>query len=215
MAKVNSINNKSEELTIDPGASGDSFVQFNINGTGEFRIGVDDTDDSFRISQGSALGTSDTTVIDSAGHVTHGLNPAFSAFKSNDPANVTGDGTVYQRLFGTEIFDQGSNYASSTFTAPTTGKYIFVGLISCYGGTTSHTHLDVRLITSNRTYYFDYVNYGGIFKTQTASGVYVRCNLGIIADMDTSDTATASFMVSGSTKIIDNYAAHIMGILIC
>ena len=45
MATKNSLNNKSQELTIDPGASGDSFLQFNINTTGEFRIGVDDTDE--------------------------------------------------------------------------------------------------------------------------------------------------------------------------
>ena len=42
MAKINAINNQSAELTIDPGASGDSFIQFDINTTGEFRVGVDD-----------------------------------------------------------------------------------------------------------------------------------------------------------------------------
>lgn len=42
MATKNSIGNKSQDLTLDPGASGDSFVQFDINGTGKFRVGVDD-----------------------------------------------------------------------------------------------------------------------------------------------------------------------------
>ncbi len=40
MAQNNALNKKSQELTVDPGASGDSFVQFDINATGEFRIGV-------------------------------------------------------------------------------------------------------------------------------------------------------------------------------
>jgi len=80
MAKVNSIDNQSESLTIDPGASGDSFVQFDINATGEFRIGVDDTDDSFRVSQGSALGTNDTFIMTDAGEKTTPLQPAFLAY---------------------------------------------------------------------------------------------------------------------------------------
>ena len=106
MAKINAINNKSGELTIDPGASGDSFVQFDINGTSEFRIGVDDTDDSFRISQGSALGTNDTFVMTAAGEITMPLQSAFSAYNSSDDLNATGDGTSFTCEFDTEIFDQ-------------------------------------------------------------------------------------------------------------
>ena len=63
MAKINSINNKSSELTIDPGSSGDSFIQLDINSTSKFIIGVDDDDsDKFKISAGGALGTGDSLV---------------------------------------------------------------------------------------------------------------------------------------------------------
>ena len=68
-------------VIVDPGASGDSFIQFNINTTAEFRIGVDDDDgDSFKISQGSALGTNDTFVVTSSGEITIPLQPSFQAY---------------------------------------------------------------------------------------------------------------------------------------
>ena len=124
MATNNAINNTSNPLassavTIDPGASGDSYVQFNINTTGEFRIGVDDNDgDAFVVSQGSALGTNNTYRIDaSTGIVTLPLQPAFVA-KLNTENNVTGDGTVH--TFGTttattEVLDTGSDYNTNGY----------------------------------------------------------------------------------------------------
>ena len=57
MAKNNAINNRLTDFTIDPGATGDSYVQFAINGTDEWRLGVDDdADDAYKLAQGSALG---------------------------------------------------------------------------------------------------------------------------------------------------------------
>ena len=125
MATINALNNASGELTIDPGASGDSFIQFDINTTGEFRIGVDDTDDSFRISQGSALGTNDMFVVTAAGEITTPSQPAFNAYMGSTASNVTGDGTLYAIAFDTELYDVGSDYNTGTytFTAPVTGRY--------------------------------------------------------------------------------------------
>lgn len=48
-------------------------------------------------------------------------NIRFSAYKSVDQGSV--DGTKI--TFDTEDFDTGSNFASSTFTVPTTGFYLF------------------------------------------------------------------------------------------
>ena len=80
MATKNSIDNAVQDLTIDPGATGDSFIQFDINATGEFRIGVDDASgDAFVIAQGSALGTNDTFVMTAAGERTMPLQSAFLA----------------------------------------------------------------------------------------------------------------------------------------
>ena len=202
MAKINAINNKSGDLTIDPGASGDSFVQFDINGTGEFRIGVDDTDDSFRISTGSALGTTDTFIVASAGERTMPLQPAVLADISSDASNVTGDGTTYTVAFDQERFDQNNDFNTGTytFTAPVTGRYFISASCESKELTSSHTTGLLECITSNRTYLFEYCNMWVNSFTGLTSP-YGSC----LADMDASDTATIEITISGGTKVVDLY----------
>lgn len=208
MAQKNAINNKTSDLTIDPGASGDSFIQFDINTTSEFRIGVDDTDDSFRISQGSALGTTDTMVITPAGEVRKPLNPAFSAYEASATLNVTGDGTSY--VFGgvalTEIFDQGGNFVTSgTFTAPVTGNYLLTLLISFRseaaggGGTTC----SMKIVTSNRTFETNFNPTRASLTGYYGVNVAIAYSSSVLADMDASDTATVQVLSSGGAKVDD------------
>ena len=194
MATQNSIDKKSGNLTVDPGASGDSFVQFDINSTGEFRIGVDDTDDSFRISQGSALGTNDTFVMSDAGERTMPLQSAFLVATTSTVADQTGDGTEYTLSLGTEIFDQGGDFATTTFTAPVSGRY-FLSFIIGMGGVTDSdiTEALAKIITSNRTYEVIFLNpYPG-----------KRISGSTLCDMDASDTATVSITCSNGTKVVD------------
>ena len=49
----------------------------------------------------------------------------FEVIPSGPLASGTGDGTVYTIVYATEIYDEGSNFATSTFTAPTAGYYHF------------------------------------------------------------------------------------------
>ena len=199
MAKINAINNKSEELTIDPGASGDSFVQFDINGTGEFRIGVDDTDDSFRISQGSALGTNDTFIVTDAGNITKPLNSCCSAYCSAQ-TNVSGDNTLYSITFtGGEYFDQNGNFASSTFTAPVTGKFLMTIALRSGDWTTSYDYYYIQLNTTARNYILFGGNGGNI--ADGAGELYGSCSA--IVDTTVADTATVSFLAGNSSKAID------------
>jgi hypothetical protein len=204
MAKINAINNESAELTIDPGASGDSFVQFDINGTGEFRIGVDDTDDSFRISQGSALGTNDTFIMTDAGERTMPLQPAFLGFLSSLDSNITGDGTAFTIGSGssmTEVFDQNSDFnTNGTFTAPVTGRYHFTCSIQVQGTNTSHFG-EFRAVTSNRTYKVSKNECGDILGSNA-----MEYSGDIFLDMDSSDTCVIQLVVSGSTKVVDTAA---------
>ena len=200
MATNNALNNKSQELTIDPGASGDSFVQFGINTTGEFRIGVDDTDDSFRISQGSALGTSDTFVMTDAGERTMPLQPALLTYIPSSILNVTGDSTKYTIIWSTEIFDQNSDFntGTGTFTSSVTGRFRielgtwFQGILS------SHTSSSIEIVTSNRTYYGGTINVG----IASTGGAYQLVQ-SVLADMDAADTFTTTITVSNGTKVID------------
>lgn len=205
MATINSINNTSNPLastaiTIDPGASGDSFVQFDINTTGEFRIGVDDTDDSYRISQGSALGTTDTFIMTAAGERTMPLNPAFGATLSAATSDdKTGDGTAYTVLCNTERYDQGADYDTSTgtFTAPVTGRYLLQMCIMVQNLGASHNLYQHRIVTSNVTYDSYYVKITG-----SGAGGFLAYNGSVVGDMDASDTVTFGVSVSGSTKTV-------------
>lgn len=209
----NSINNHAGAFsctseTIDPGASGDSFVQFDINTTGEFRIGVDDTDDSFRISQGSALGTSDTFIMTASGENTMPLQPAFLAYLATSDNNVTGNGGYF--ILGdtdvgtalTEVFDQGGDFSSGSssgaiFTAPITGRYIFnTGIRS--SGYVAATSYIIDMNTSNRRY--NYV----IDPLDINSGPGIAIGYNVIADMDANDVCYVRFSVGGEgADIID------------
>jgi len=204
MARKNSIDNFTQDLTVDPGASGDSFIQFDINGTGEFRIGVDDTDDSFRISQGSALGTNDTFVMTDAGERTMPLQPAFLAFQASQAANVTGAGANY--LFGTsvaltEVFDQNADFnTNGTFTAPITGRYALYMWITLSDLTASANDMNLQFITTDTTYTSLALSPGN---TRNTSGIY-GAGFSIFADMDAADTCTYRIFVAGEAgNIVD------------
>lgn len=198
MAKINAINNAGASLTIDPGASGDSFVQFNINATGEFRIGVDDdASDAFKISQGSALGTNDTFVMTAAGERTLPLQPSFLAILSTTALNVTGTGAFYTYIPDTEIWDINGDYNNGTgvFTAPITGKYAFQlggALIGC----TTNTQISLKLTTSNRSYQYNF--------NRAASSSNVQLNFSPICDMDSGDTATFQILGAGEAGVTED-----------
>lgn len=199
MAKQNSINRASQELTIDPGASGDSFLQFSINGTGEFRVGVDDTDDSFCISQGSALGTNDMFKIEDTGESIKPLQPAFLENTGALP-NVTGDGTVYTVVFAEEYFDQGGDFdGTSTFTAPVGGCYRMSAGFLFMGIAAANTTGFVRITTSNRVYRGQQYDYGNMLVggNQANPG-----QVSALCDMDLGDTAIVETYMNGGAKIV-------------
>lgn len=200
MAQVNAINNKVTELTLDPGASGDSFVQFDINATGEFRIGVDDTDDSFRISQGSALGTNDTLIMTAAGEMTLPLQPAFLAYNSVVDTDVTGNSVTFTLIFDTEVYDQNGDFdGTSTFTAPVTGRYLFASTILCDDVTGSFTTMQFQLNGSNRNVLGE-LNVGG--GLQDSAG-QLSCSVSANLDMDAADVAVVDVIFVASTQTVD------------
>ena len=88
---------------------------------------------------------SETMRLDNAGRVTQIRQPSFSASLSADVANATGDGTAYTIAFNTEQYDQGSNFAANTFTAPIAGKYRFNWTISVDDLLVGHTKMEVTV----------------------------------------------------------------------
>ena len=201
MATKNSINNATQDLTVDPGAGADSFVQFAIGAAKDFRIGVDDTDGFYKIAEGNALGTNDTFEMTDAGERTLPLNPAFLVFISADATNVTGNNTTYTVANNTEVFDIGGNYDTSTFTftAPITGKYFFNTYIVVDDLNSSMDVYLLRIPTSN------VILSGPVYINSTGAvpeGLQGR-QFSVITAMDAADTVTTDVRVGGSTLTVD------------
>lgn len=227
----NNINNSAgnfdvTSITIDPGSSGDSYIQFDINSTGEFRIGVDDTDsDAFCVSLGSALGTNNAFRMSASGELNQPLQPAFNAYLASSDNNVTGNGTIWylgSTTALTERFDQTSDFnTNGTFTAPVTGKYHLMGQIYWKVETLSGCDQStIALVTSNLTYFG--TNYPS---RERVTGFYgPNFDLGpstqVLADMDAADTARIYVQVTGGPNTADvrggaNPQSYMMGYLAC
>jgi hypothetical protein len=219
MAQVNSINNKTSQLTVDPGATANSFIQYNVNASNKFIMGIDNSaSNAFKISAGSALGTTDTFITTTAGIITRPLQCAFAYRNSSIASNVTGDGTAYTLAATTKIFDQGSNFSSPTFTAPVTGYYyLSVKMYIRNEPTAASTSGTIAIITTARTYTFFLDNPSVLPNSGTdfVESVYVFTN------MTAADTMTTTLTMSGGTKTISMFGSAaqfytgITGSLIC
>lgn len=162
-----------------------TFVAVNANVTGDL---------TGNVSGGSVSAT--TGVFSSTVTATQ---PYFLAQFTSDVLNVTGDDTYYN-LTGalwTEIADVGSNLSNGTFTAPSTGKYLFSAIFLLAGVTDSFPF--GYLITSNRTYYL-----GNSGMNNHHYG-FTHISSAQIVDMDIGDTAYLQLCAPSGTKIVDVY----------
>jgi len=187
-------------LTIGDAGAEDTKIVFDGNAQ-DFYIGLDDTDDDLKIGLGSAVGTTAHIVIDEAGAVTKPLQPAFLVYNSATDSNVTGDGTVVTVDYDSEVFDQGSDFASDTFTAPVTGRYLFqvqVGLQGTEDAT--NTRYRMTLVTSNRTHV---LHEQRVMRQNDGGQNIVLLNAVTIADLDVSDTAYVQCGVYGGAAVVD------------
>lgn len=137
------------------------------------------------------------------GEVTQPLQPSFLATAPVNTADTTGDGTTFTVEYDVEIYDQGSNYNSGTytFTAPVSGRYQFQAGILMQGITSAMTGTaNFILVTSNRSYVFGYAaNTYAYLGSQTLG----QWGGSVIADMDASDTAFITIRIAGGTKVAD------------
>jgi hypothetical protein len=83
--------------------------------------------------------TSNSPTIGDTGIMSLPGQSAFSARVTSDILNVTGDGTLYTVIFGTEHYDQNGDFntTTGTFTAPVAGRYLFTSCVSILGGSSS------------------------------------------------------------------------------
>ena len=149
--------------------------------------------------------------IDSTGAVTKPLQPAFLVTKSGAQSNVTNNTTI---TWDSEIYDQNADFASNTFTAPVTGRYLFSYQIRIYALASNMTYALFNTQTANRTYQ-------NIYNTQTGadvSTIFRNFTGSIVADMDANDTAIISYGESGGsvgTADVDGSFSYWSGTLLC
>jgi len=185
-------------LTVGDAGAEDTKIVFDGNAQ-DFHIGLDDTDDDLKIGLGSTLGTTTHMAFSEAGAVTKPLQPAFSATPSTNQADIS-TGSNHEVVFGTERFDQGSNFASNIFTAPVAGKYFLSAVITLQNVDTASVTYQLSILTSNIRYYWniDPKFSGDLTMPMTGS---------VVADMDATDTAKIEIYQQTGTAQTDVVAA--------
>ena len=127
------------------------------------------------------------------GAVTMALQPAFLARPASQQSNIPINATT-TIVFGTEIFDQGADFASNTFTAPVTGKYQLNVQLMIQEMDKGTDFLIFKLVTTNRNYtaYWD----NDDMAADSPNGHPI--NIVVLTDMDASDTALVQVVISNN-----------------
>lgn len=183
--------------TIETGGAsgGDPWLRF-FNNVVNYSLGIDNSDsDLLCLTAASTLNGTNLWKATTAGEITQPLQPSFLATISADQTDCTGDSTGFTVPFGTEIYDQGSDFASNTFTAPVTGRYFLSAAIRPENLLVTHTIRRISIVTSNRAY--------SVTHNYSLAQTNLTLAHSVIADMDAGDTATIELMVDGSTKTVD------------
>ena len=136
--------------------------------------------------------------MDISGNLTTPAQPAFLATPASEQANIATDSDITV-VFGTEIFDQGGNFASNTFTAPVTGKYQFNARIRVDVIDTAALYYLVKIRASNRDILVD------ILEPDISSSDLPYHSMGgsVLVDMDASDTCYVIVEQNGGTAQSD------------
>jgi hypothetical protein len=146
-------------------------------------------------------GGSTGIAISANGEVTMAAQPAFLETIATTIANETGDATSYVVVWDNEVFDQNADFATSTFTAPITGRYRLSLVISLSGLASGHVDARILLTASNRVVQHHFHGYNHRNGTSETCGTSITT----LMDMDASDTVTVTAYVgpSGQSKVVD------------
>ena len=153
--------------------------------------------------------------ISSDEEVTMPLQPAFCVHKNGtSQSNLAADASSIVITFGTEIYDIGSNFASNTFTAPVTGKYLLSLKVALRQVDKDANYIYIKMNTSNRSYsnLID-ADFG------TSDMQYWNVDQSFLVDMDANDTVDCRYQQSGGGAQVDidgtqEYTSF-SGVLVC
>ncbi len=168
---------------------------------------------------GTRLVTSSTAKIDSSNIMTNTSQPAFRFYNLNNITSVTGDATPVTVTFDTQSFQQGSNFASNTFTAPVAGIYFFITEVTIYNLGVAHTEGILSFICSNTAYNTNqYINTAVARELGSGNNIYSFVGTQM-ASLAASATMSVQVNVTGGTKTVNIIGSpadtYFAGYLVC
>ena len=147
--------------------------------------------------------------MDSTGAVTIPSQPCFSVKKGSAQNNITAGGAAQTITFDTELFDQGSDFASNTFTAPITGRYKIQYTITVVQMDLDAREMNFRLASSNR----NYSNALSPAPFDADSGNFPIVGTYMV-DMDANDTVFLQLVYDGGSQLDVAADSYFSGFLV-
>ena len=191
-------------ISILSGAS--NIGRLNFGDSGDNDVGIifyDHSDNSLTIRNNAT----DHMVIDSTGAVTKPLQPAFNVLVGSTQTFTANTNTTV--VFVTERYDTNGDFASNTFTAPVTGKYLLSYGIYFMDVDTDMNYVQNEITTSNRTYYNAFSTTGF-----DATNAYWNLNQTVVADMDANDTAVVKVYFNAGSALRADGSSFFSGALL-
>ena len=194
----------------------ESNIFLERSGSGRFDVAIANSSGALSFKGGSnqttVAGLTEFMKIDGdTGAVTKPLQPAFQARPTSTLTNVASETVL---AMSNEIFDQNSDYNTSTytFTAPVTGKYQFNVAVRTDSVDHNSNWQRITLDTSNHSYASSIIDLDGLDQDP----VHWNIAYSVLADMDANDTASIKWWQSGgSTQVDISTSSYFSGYLAC
>ena len=136
--------------------------------------------------------------ISASGEITMAAQPCVLAYNGATDSNVTGDGTTVTVDYSHEVFDQNGDFATDTFTAPITGRYLLAIQVHFSDIAANMTVCTLIIVTPNTNYKL-VQDIAAVASANNNGGI----PMAVIAALDASDTVTVSAQISNGSLAAD------------